>query len=71
MKLRTEIKLNRVEANPIDYASKVLMLGSCFVKNIGEKLDYFKFRNTVNPFGILFHPKALFPRASWCLGQKR
>jgi hypothetical protein len=34
-------------------------LGSCFAKNIGAKLNYFKFQNTVNPFGILFHPKAI------------
>jgi hypothetical protein len=34
-------------------------LGSCFAVNIGQKFDYFKFRNATNPFGILFHPKAL------------
>jgi lysophospholipase L1-like esterase len=26
---------------------------------MGQKLDYFKFRNSTNPFGILFHPVAL------------
>ncbi len=35
------------------------MLGSCFVENIGQKLDYYKFRNLLNPFGILFHPAAI------------
>lgn len=35
------------------------MLGSCFVENIGRKLEYFKFRNLINPFGILFHPAAI------------
>jgi hypothetical protein len=34
-------------------------LGSCFVENIGKKLEYFKFRNSLNPFGILFHPAAI------------
>ena len=34
-------------------------MGSCFAVNIGQKFDYFKFRNTTNPFGILFHPEAL------------
>jgi hypothetical protein len=24
-----------------------------------EKLDYFKFQNACNPFGILFHPLAI------------
>lgn len=43
----------------IDYNSNILSLGSCFAVNMGEKFDYFKFRNTINPFGILFHPLAL------------
>src|SRR5690606_15918582 len=43
----------------IDYRSKVLLLGSCFVDNIGQKLTYFKFQSQSNPFGILFHPTAL------------
>ncbi|PLB17868.1 MAG: GSCFA family protein [Flavobacteriaceae bacterium FS1-H7996/R] len=29
------------------------------MENIGEKLSYFKFQNSINPFGILFHPKAI------------
>lgn len=45
--------------HPISYGSKIVSLGSCFAENMGNKLDYFKFRNTTNPFGILFHPLAL------------
>lgn len=44
---------------PLDYNSKVVLLGSCFAVNISEKFDYFKFQNTCNPFGILFHPLAI------------
>ena len=40
----------------IDYNSKIISLGSCFAENIGEKLNYFKFQNTTNPFGIIFNP---------------
>lgn len=29
------------------------------MENIGKKLEYFKFQNLVNPFGILFHPAAI------------
>ena len=43
----------------IDYSSRIVSLGSCFAVNIGEKFQYFKFQNTINPFGILFHPLAL------------
>lgn len=59
MKLQTKILLQPQPHNLIDYNSKILLLGSCFVENIGEKLEYFKFQNTINPFGIMFHPKAI------------
>jgi len=59
MKLQTQIPLEQQQHNQIDYDSKILMLGSCFVENIGDKLEYFKFQNIRNPFGILFHPLAI------------
>jgi len=59
MKLQTKIKLEKQSINQIDYNSNILLLGSCFSENIGNKLDYFKFQNLQNPFGILFHPKAI------------
>jgi len=60
MKFRTQIPIiKQPEANQIDYASKVMLLGSCFSENIGDKFEYYKFQNTINPFGILFHPKAI------------
>ena len=36
-----------------------MLLGSCFSENIGNKLAFYKFQSTQNPFGILFHPKAI------------
>jgi len=58
MKLQTNIPLTPQE-NQIDYNAKVLLLGSCFVENMGEKLDYYKFQTLQNPFGILFQPTAI------------
>lgn len=58
MKLQTQIPLSKAN-NPIDYSSKILMLGSCFSQNMGDKLAYFKFPVLQNPFGILFHPLAI------------
>ncbi|NER18729.1 GSCFA domain-containing protein [Spongiivirga citrea] len=55
MQLQTKIPLSKSN-NQIDYDSKVLLIGSCFVENIGNKLSYFKFRSVQNPFGILFNP---------------
>lgn len=57
--------------NPIDYNSKIVSLGSCFAVNIGQKFDYFKFRNTTNPFGILFHPLALEKFIGYTLQNKQ
>lgn len=54
----TTLKPNPQEAS-ISYNSKIVLLGSCFVENIGEKLHYYKFRTTTNPFGIIFHPEAI------------
>ncbi|PQJ75298.1 GSCFA domain-containing protein [Polaribacter gangjinensis] len=59
MKLQTQIPLQKETKNPINYHSKMVLLGSCFSENIGAKFDYFKFQNLQNPFGIFFHPKAI------------
>lgn len=59
MNLQTNIPLLKQNENLINYESNILLLGSCFVENIGEKLSYFKFKNKYNPFGILFQPKAI------------
>ena len=42
--------------NPICYNSKIVLWGSCFAENIAHKFSYFKFQNSVNPFGIIFNP---------------
>lgn len=58
MQFRTQIPILQ-NKTPIDYQSKIIALGSCFVENIGKKIDYYKFQNTVNPFGIIFNPISL------------
>jgi hypothetical protein len=57
--LQSQIPFKKQSNNLIDYRSNILLIGSCFVENIGDKLDYFKFRNSQNPLGILFHPMAI------------
>lgn len=59
MKLQTQIPLQPQEHNQVDYKSKIVLLGSCFSENIGDKFRYNKFQSLVNPFGILFHPLAI------------
>ena len=58
MKLQTRIPL-QPELHQIDYESQVLLMGSCFAENIGERLAFYKFQGLVNPFGIVFHPLAI------------
>lgn len=58
MKFTTSVPVKEQEPK-IDHNSKVLLLGSCFVENIGEKLDYYQFQNLRNPFGIFYHPGAI------------
>ena len=59
MKLQTHIPFQKQSDNLISYHSDVLLLGSCFAEHIGEKLHYHKLKSLCNPFGILFHPKAI------------
>ena len=59
MKLQTILPLQKESKNLIDYQSNIFLLGSCFSENIGDKLHHFKFQTLQNPFGILFHPKAI------------
>lgn len=58
MQFRTSIPIRKTSI-PIDYQSKIISLGSCFAENIGKKFGYFKFQNSVNPFGIIFNPVSL------------
>jgi hypothetical protein len=54
MQLHTPIPIQKSN-NPINYNSKIVLLGSCFAENMSEKFDYFKFQSSVNPFGIIFN----------------
>ena len=69
MNFRTQIPLKE-NLNQIDYNSKIILFGSCFTKNIGDKLEYFKFQSNTNPFGILFHPLAIEQLISNSINKK-
>lgn len=58
MNLQTKISLTPAKKQ-FGYTDKLLLLGSCFAEKIGEKLEYYKFQSTGNPYGILFHPLAI------------
>ena len=58
MDFRTQIELP-VGLPPITHAGQILMMGSCFVQNIGNFLKDAKFQLDLNPFGILYNPSSL------------
>ena len=58
MKFSTKINIPKSETS-INHHSKVLLLGSCFTENMGDKFDFFKFQNLTNPFGIVFNPVSI------------
>ncbi|MFD1094970.1 GSCFA domain-containing protein [Salegentibacter chungangensis] len=58
MEFRTKVPISEQEPK-MDYRSKIFLTGSCFVENIGKKLDYYQFQSLQNPLGILFHPFAI------------
>jgi hypothetical protein len=58
MKFFTEITITE-SIHKIGYPTKMVMMGSCFAENIGEKLQSFKFNVDLNPFGILYNPASI------------
>ncbi|MGV9004811.1 GSCFA domain-containing protein [Flavobacterium sp.] len=58
MQFRTIIPIEKSQ-NPIHYKSQLLLMGSCFAENMGMKFEYFKFKNSINPFGIIFNPVSI------------
>lgn len=55
----------------IDYNSKIVLFGSCFAENMATKFDFFKFENSCNPFGILFHPLAIEKLIDFAVSEKQ
>jgi hypothetical protein len=55
MKFHFEFDIKR-SSSPIHHQHKLLLMGSCFTENIGEKLRKHKFTVSENPNGILFNP---------------
>src|ERR1041384_4745167 len=43
----------------ISHKDKILMIGSCFAEEIGERLSENKFDVLINPNGILFNPSSI------------
>ena len=55
MKFHFEFDIKKL-GQPITHKNQLLLIGSCFTENIGEKLKKYKFSVLENPNGILFNP---------------
>ena len=58
MQFRTEFQINPLK-HKINYKSPVLLIGSCFSEEIGNRLSHLKFRTLQNPSGIIYNPVSL------------
>lgn len=43
----------------IGYQDRLMLMGSCFAENMGEKLKENRFRTEINPFGTLYNPLSI------------
>lgn len=70
MELQTKVQIDRPDFF-IGYNTKIMMLGSCFTENMGEKLEYFRFTTDVNPCGIVYNPASAANVLKILLERKR
>ena len=66
---RTEIFPEK-PAFQFNYKSNILLLGSCFAQNIGEKMHSLGFNILNNPFGVLYNPLSVFKVTDMLLSEK-
>ena len=52
---RTVVKCGE-SSDKICYDTSMMMLGSCFAQNLGERMKQLKFNIIINPFGVVYHP---------------
>lgn len=69
MKFRTEVDIPSYGFK-ISHADKIFLTGSCFVENIGNKLDRYLFDICLNPFGIVYNPASIVSQLETVLSGK-
>jgi len=58
MSFFTEIEISEFPFK-MDFSKSMMLFGSCFSENIGQKLIDLKFKVDMNPFGILYNPESI------------
>ncbi len=55
----------------IDHNTNILMMGSCFSDNVGQKLRQDKFNVVSNPYGVLYNPYSIQEATLHILGLRK
>jgi hypothetical protein len=71
MELFTKVNIP-LSDKKLAYQDRILLLGSCFADNIGEKFSEHYFQTTINPFGTLYNPASIMKaiQLSMCRDSK-
>ena len=56
--LFTKVEMPAISSE-ILHSDKIMLMGSCFADNIGERLKSAKFNCLANPFGTLYNPLSI------------
>src|ERR1700730_6021797 len=70
MNFMLDIKIDS-PAKRVNYHDKILLMGSCFTEQIGNKLRELKFQVLQNPNGILFDPRSVAYSLVSYMGNKQ
>jgi len=69
MNFRTELCIPPA-GQKINHNDIILLLGSCFSQNIGERLQKYKFKCISNPFGTVFNPVSISKLIQYACDKK-
>lgn len=69
MQFTTPVKLLKANFN-VTHKHQLMVLGSCFAKNIGNKLSKSKFKLTINPNGVIYNPISIAKNLSRYINNK-
>lgn len=53
----------------IGHGDRIMLIGSCFTENIGERLQSLRFPVMINPFGILYNPLSIADALNRCIDE--
>ncbi len=59
-----------LSGNPIDLKDNILLTGSCFSVNLGNKLKAHKLSAAINPLGISYNPVSIFQQLQAAIESK-